>query len=141
VAALQALIATCGLDDRITLTGELDAGGLDAAYDRADLLVAPSLHETFGMAAAEAVARGLPVVSSSVGAIAAIAGDGALLVPPGDADALKAALARAIGDPVLRAKLAAGSRVAREKLGSWEAALDRMCAVLTALPPDGRFAL
>jgi len=139
-ARVNELIRTLGLGDRITLAGELDAAGVEAAYDDADVFVLPTLHETFGMAVAEAIAHGLPVVSTPVGAIAEIAGDGALLVPPGDVAALSAALTQVIGESGLRARLAAGARDARERLPSWDAALDRMCAVLTAAA-DGRVAL
>jgi glycosyltransferase involved in cell wall biosynthesis len=96
------------------------------------VFVLPTLHETFGMAVAEAIARGLPVVSTPAGAIPEIAADGALLVPAGDAAALGAALARVIAEPALRDRLAAGARAARPRLPSWDDALDKMCAVLTA---------
>jgi glycosyltransferase involved in cell wall biosynthesis len=126
------LVHSLRLEDRVTFAGELDAAAVDAAYDRADVFVLPTLHETFGMAVAEAIARGLPVVSTSTGAIPEIAADGALLVPPGDVTALSAALAEVIREPALRDRLAAGARAARERLPTWDAALDRMCAVLTA---------
>jgi glycosyltransferase involved in cell wall biosynthesis len=139
-ARVSDLIRTLALGERITLTGELDAAEVEAAYDGADVFVLPTLHETFGMAVAEAIAHGLPVVSTPVGAIAEIAGDGALLVPPRDVAALSAALAQVIADPRLRDRLAAGARDARGRLPSWDAVLDRMCAVLTAAA-DGRVAL
>jgi glycosyltransferase involved in cell wall biosynthesis len=134
---VREMIRTLELGDRITLAGELDAAGVAAAYDAADLFVLPTLHETFGMAVAEAIARGLPVVSTPTGAIPAIVGDGALLVPPGDVTALTAALTQVIAEPALRDRLATGAREARERLPSWNVALDRMCAVLTAVA-DGR---
>jgi glycosyltransferase involved in cell wall biosynthesis len=131
-ARVTELVRTLRLEDRVTLAGELDGAAVDAAYDAADVFVLPTLHETFGMAVAEAIARGLPVVSTPAGAIAEVAGDGALLVPPGDVAALSAALARVIAEPALRDRLATGARAARERLPSWDAALDKMCAVLTA---------
>jgi glycosyltransferase involved in cell wall biosynthesis len=139
VARLRALITTLGLAERVMFAGELDDAGVSAAYDAADVFVLPTLHETFGMAVAEAIARGLPVVSTPTGAIAEIAGDGALLVPPGDVVQLSVTLRRVIGDPTLRNRLAAGARAARERLTSWDTALDKMCAVLTAVA-DGRIA-
>ncbi|HEY7172643.1 MAG TPA: glycosyltransferase family 4 protein [Vicinamibacterales bacterium] len=131
-ARITALVPALRLADRVTFTGELDGPAVDAAYAGADVFVLPTRHETFGMAVAEAIAHGLPVVSTPAGAIAEIAGDGALLVPPGDVAALSAALARVIAEPALRDRLAAGARAARQRLPSWDAALDRMCAVLTA---------
>jgi glycosyltransferase involved in cell wall biosynthesis len=139
VAHVRELMSGLGLADRITLAGELDGDAVSAAYDAADVFVLPTLHETFGMAVAEAIARGLPVVSTPTGAIAEIVADGALLVPPGDVDRLAVVLGRVIRDSALRDQLAAGARAARERLTSWDAALDRMCAVLTAAA-DGRIA-
>ena len=54
-------------------------------YDRTDVFVLATLRETYGMAVAEALAHGLPVVSTSTGAIPALVGtDAGLLVAPGD---------------------------------------------------------
>ena len=63
VDRLRVLLGTLGLDDRVSLAGELDADALAACYDAADLFVLATLRETFGMAVAEALARGLPVVA------------------------------------------------------------------------------
>jgi glycosyltransferase involved in cell wall biosynthesis len=120
-----------GLDDRIVLTGELDAPDLDALYDRADLFVLPTLHETYGMAVAEALARGVPVVSTRTGAIPDLVGDDAgILVRPGDEKAFTDALRAVITDPGLRTRLAAGARRRRDRLPSWEDAARQMNAVL-----------
>jgi glycosyltransferase involved in cell wall biosynthesis len=120
-----------GLDDRIVLTGDLGAPDLDALYDRADLFVLPTLHETYGMAVAEALARGVPVVSTRTGAIPDLVGDDAgILVPPGDEKAFTDALRAVITDPDLRTRLAAGARRRRDRLPSWEDAARQMSAVL-----------
>ena len=120
-----------GLDDRIVLTGELDAPGLDALYDRADLFVLPTLHETYGMAVAEALARGVPVVGTRTGAIPELVGDDAgILVPPGDEKAFTDALRAVITDPGLRTRLAAGARRRRDRLPSWEDAVRKMSEAL-----------
>jgi glycosyltransferase involved in cell wall biosynthesis len=90
------------------------------------------------MAVAEALARGLPVVSTTTGAIADLVGDDAgLLVPPGDAEALAGALGRVVGDNGLRAGLARGARRARGRLRSWEQAVDEMAAALDRLEAHG----
>src|SRR5205823_3064710 len=59
---VRAAVHAAGLDRRITFVGELDRAALDRLLDTADLVVHASLHETYGMAVAEALARGLPVV-------------------------------------------------------------------------------
>jgi glycosyltransferase involved in cell wall biosynthesis len=123
-----------GLGDRIVLTGDLGAPDLDALYDRADLFVLPTLHETYGMAVAEALARGVPVVSTRTGAIPDLVGDDAgMLVPPGDEKAFTDALRAVITDPDLRTRLAAGARRRRDRLPSWEDAAARMSEALVRL--------
>ena len=134
-AALRAQLAALGLADRVTLRGEAGPEGLAAAYDGADLFVWPSLYEGYGMALAEALARGLPVVATRVGAACALVGDDAgLLVPPGDVVALRAALARWLDEPHLRARCAAGALQARARLPRWDQACAGFAQVLEALP-------
>jgi glycosyltransferase involved in cell wall biosynthesis len=130
VRQLRAEIDAHNLNDRISLTGEVDAAGLAALYNRSDLFVLASLHETFGMAVAEALARGLPVVSTDTGAIAKLVGDEAgIVVPPGNQNALAHALESAM-DPRVRARLAQGSRRVREHLRTWQ---DAASATIEAL--------
>ncbi|MEV7234300.1 glycosyltransferase family 4 protein [Streptomyces sp. NPDC051020] len=79
----------------------------------AEIACVPSLYEGFSLPAAEAMATGTPLVATTGGAIPEVAGpDGetCLAVPPADAGALAAALARLLGDPELRARLGAAGR-------------------------------
>jgi len=132
---VRAVIAGHGLGARVHLHGEVDDAALQAFYDRADVFVLPSLHEGYGMALAEALARGLPVVSSTAGAIAdTVPADAGLLVPPGDGLALRVALARVLEEPALRARLAEGARAARQQLPSWAQAVERFASVLQEAP-------
>jgi len=132
-AGVRAAIAGHGLGARVHLHGEVDAAALQGFYDRADVFVLPSLHEGYGMALAEALARGLPVVSSTAGAIVDTVPPAAgLLVPPGDVLALRRALARVLDEPALRAGLAAGARAARRQLPRWPHAVERFASVLRA---------
>ena len=83
------------------------------------------------MAVAEALARGLPVISSTTGAIPAFVGQEAgLLVPPGDGDALAHALRRFCEDEPLRRRLTDGSRRVRAGLPTWDDAARKMSRVL-----------
>lgn len=132
-AALRDAIATTGLADRIALAGELRGEALDAAFDRADLFVSASGYEGYGMALAEALARGLPIVATAGGAVADwLPAEAALLVPPEDEAALAGALARAIGEPGVRARLREGAIAARARLPRWEEQTRRAEAVLRA---------
>jgi glycosyltransferase involved in cell wall biosynthesis len=80
-----------------------------ACLAAADVVALPSLHEGLGVAALEAMAAGRPVVASRVGGLAevVVAEDTGLLVPPNDAEALAAAIARLAADPALRARFGA----------------------------------
>lgn len=88
------------------------------------------------MALAEALARGLPIVSTTGGAIPeTVPADAGLLVPPGDADAFAAALRRVFEEEGLWARLAAGARRAREALPTWPETARRFAAEIGG-PPD-----
>jgi glycosyltransferase involved in cell wall biosynthesis len=122
----------------VSFTGDLDATALERCYDTADLFVLATEQETYGMAVAEALARGLPVVSTLTGASPSLVGDDAgLLVPPGDRVALTTAMSLAIGDASLRARWAEGARRARTRLPSWDAAARRMATVLETVRARG----
>jgi glycosyltransferase involved in cell wall biosynthesis len=131
VPQLRKTLRALGLENRVSLVGDLDSASLAECYDRADLYVSATLHETYGMAIAEALARGLPVVSTTTGAIPELVGDHAgLLVPPGDQKALSRALSKVLGDPQLRRRLANGARCVRERLPTWQDAVSKMAAAL-----------
>lgn len=120
-----------GLDDRIRWAGEADEATLSTAYDAADVFVLPTLHEGYGMVVAEAVACGLPVVSTRVGGIPDLVGDDSgILVEPGDSTALAAALRIVVGDAAARVRLTAGARARRETLTRWPDAIHRWDGVL-----------
>ena len=130
VQMLRAMIRTLDLEQRVHLAGEVDPVELEILYDSADLFVLATLHETFGMAVAEALARGLPVVSTDTGAIAQLVADEAgIVVPPGHRDAFSHALASAM-DPRIRQQLAQGSRRLRSRLRTWEDAASTMAQAL-----------
>jgi glycosyltransferase involved in cell wall biosynthesis len=139
VERLRALLRTERLEDRVVLAGEMDRAALSAQYTGADVFVLPTLHEGYGMVVAEALARGLPVISTATGAIGELLtfeGDvrparrAGLLVPPGDVAALTSALAAVIRDADLRARLAEGARGMRDRLPTWDVASARMAEVI-----------
>ena len=131
---VRATAASLRIADRVTFAGELDATALAGCYGRADVFVLATRHETYGMAVAEALAHGLPVVATTTGAIPALVGNEAgLLVPVDDDAALGAALARVIGDAPLRQRLAEGARRRREALPTWADAARRLADALQAV--------
>ncbi len=133
-AQLRTLIGELGLTNRIEWLGELDADALAVRYQQADVFVLPSWYEGYGMALAEALARGLPIISTTAGAIPdTVPADAGLLVPPGDAAALADALVRVLTESELRQRLAAGARAARRTLPDWPSVCAQFAATLDAL--------
>jgi glycosyltransferase involved in cell wall biosynthesis len=130
VTRVRELIRAGGLEDRVSLAGDMDAAALAVEYDRADLFVLSTFYEGYGMAVAEALARGLPVVSTATGAIEDLVCDGGIVVPPGDPAAFTAALACVIADAPLRARLAEGARRVRDRLPTWDTAAASMAQAL-----------
>ncbi len=109
-AALEAEVRALNLADRVHFLGwRSDAHAVFAALD---LLLAPSLWEGFGLVFLEAMAFGVPVISTRVSAIPEIVIDGETgwLVPPRDADAVAAALREALSDPTRRSARGANGR-------------------------------
>ena len=139
VRAVRRMISATRLDRRITLAGERPQRSVAKAYRAADAFVLPSFHEGYGMAYAEAMAHGLPVIATDAGAIAeTVPCRAGLLVPPGDPAALARALRHLIAEPALAARLAAGSRAAGARLRDWPqttAEWERACNRLAALGP------
>ncbi|BCB18735.1 glycosyltransferase family 4 protein [Bosea sp. ANAM02] len=119
-AELRDGIARAGLAERILLTGGVQTGRLAQLYDEADLFVMSSFYEGYGMVLTEALARGLPIVTTLSGAGAEALPDAAALkVPPGDAAALAKALARLIDAPAERRQRADAAWAAAGDLPRW----------------------
>ncbi|MBA4789376.1 MAG: glycosyltransferase family 4 protein, partial [Rhizobiales bacterium] len=130
---LRAALAQWGLADRVRLAGALDRAALDAAYLESDLFVHPSLYEGYGMVLAEALRRGLPLVCTTGGAAAQTVPDGAgLKVPPGDVEALRAALEPLLEDRAARRDLAARAHAAGLGLSTWDATAAAIAGVIMA---------
>jgi len=120
-AQLDADIEAHGLGDRVAVLGAVSPERIVELYLASDLFVLASRFEGYGMALAEAIAHGLPVVSTMAGAIpdTVPAGTG-LLVPPDDIAALAQALRHLIGDPAERQRLAMNARAAAAQLPTWQ---------------------
>jgi glycosyltransferase involved in cell wall biosynthesis len=132
--ALTARARENGIADRVTMTGVLTEDELDAAYRRTDLLVAPSRVESYGMAIADALRRGIPVVATAVGGIPlTVAPTGAAILVPPDADALSEALGRWMTDPALRETLRAEARRGGPALPTWADTVDRVADALAGI--------
>jgi glycosyltransferase involved in cell wall biosynthesis len=116
-------IAEAGLEARVECIGECQPDALDAAYHSAGLCVLPSRYEGYGMVVTEALARGLPVITTTGGALAETAPDDCCLkVAPGDFVGLREALAGWFDDAQMRLSMTRAAVARRETLRDWKAA-------------------
>jgi glycosyltransferase involved in cell wall biosynthesis len=135
---LRTRITRLGYGHRVRLAGVLTGTALSHAYTTADLLVAPSRSETYGMTVTEALAHGLPVIAAAVGGLPEALGSAAdgtrpgQLVPPGDPAALAAALGDWLDDERHRHRLRAAARQRRSALPGWEQTTQEIANALAA---------
>lgn len=120
-----------GLGGRVEFTGWLEAERARATLAAATIFVLPSFVEGMPMALLEAMALGLPVIATPVGGVPEIVThqvDG-LLVPPGDVDALAAAIARLMSEPALRERLGRAARETAAQRFSLDSAVERLLGI------------
>jgi glycosyltransferase involved in cell wall biosynthesis len=119
-AQLDTAIQVHGLESRVAVLGAVRSERLTELYLAADIFVLASRFESYGMALTEAIAHGLPVVSTKVGAIpTTVPANTGLLVPPEDVAALAAALQSLIANEAERCRLARNARAAARQLPTW----------------------
>lgn len=107
-----------GVGDRVTVTGRVDDGDLASLYAGASLVVMPSRAEGFGLPVLEAMALGVPVVTSDDPAMCEVGGGASQLFPVGDPTALCAAIVRVLSDAALRAQMIEAGRLRAQDF-SW----------------------
>lgn len=124
------------LTERVSFTGALTGSPLKAVFATADLVVFASRRESYGMAVTEALARGIPVVTTDVGGLPEAVGaapDGSrpgLLFPSDDAGALADRLERWLTDEELRVRLRQAAAGRRTTVGTWTQTAARVAEVL-----------
>ncbi len=104
---LQEYILTKGISDKVRFTGFLNGRELSEEYEKADIFVAPTLKEGFGMAVLEAMSYGLPIVASNVGAVCEVIEDriNGLLVEPENPELLSSGIHEILEKPILKEQL------------------------------------
>jgi glycosyltransferase involved in cell wall biosynthesis len=117
-----------GLEGKVRVLGEVDDEQLAALYRRAACLFCPSLVEGFGLAVAEAMHAGTPVVCSTGGALPEVGGDAVLAIEPTDCEAMVDALARVLSDPELAAELVRRGRLRAQEFTWKRGARDALAA-------------
>lgn len=133
LATLAPLGLELGTD--VVEVGSVPEAEMAAWYRAADLLAFPSVKEGFGLAALEAMAAGVPVVTSDLPVFREwiVPGRDALFAPVGDAGALAAAMSEVLDDPALRARLVESGLEVADRY-SWEASARRHLEVYAGVP-------
>jgi glycosyltransferase involved in cell wall biosynthesis len=133
--ALRALAGELGVSDDVRFAGPLTREEVALRCRQSDMFVLTPYEEAFGNVFAEAIAAGLPVVGSDIGAIPELVaqGENGILVVAGDAAAIARAITELGDDPARRAAMAAGNRARAVALLSWDRAADRYLALYAEL--------
>ncbi len=111
-----------GIRDRVEFISDLTFEDIVRLYAEATIAVCPSVYEGFGFPAAEALACGVPLVSTSGGSLPEVVGDAGLVVPPKDSPALAKAISTLLDDADLRARLSVEGRERVLRHFPWEKA-------------------
>ncbi len=121
---VRRLIWDLGIEQLVTFTGRIEEQELVRQYAMASVAVVPSLYEGFGLPAGEAMACGVPVISTTGGALPEVVGDAGILVPPGDADALAREIIRLLDNPEYARKLGEAGYKRVQQHFTWERAAE-----------------
>lgn len=132
------LVERLGLAERVEFKDRITNDELVAEYNRAELMVMPSLFEGFGLPALEAFATGTPLVAAAAGALPEVVGEAAVKVPARDGSAIAEAVMRLHADPAERARLAAAGRERVRSGFTWDRAAELMEGIYRELAAGGR---
>lgn len=124
----QAFIKTNDLERSVTYLGKPSKPTLAQIYNAADILLAPSLYEGFGLTVLEAMACGTPVITSNVSSLPEVTGDAAILVDPMDVQAMTEAVCTLQQNPAYRAELI-DKGLARAKAFTWQRAAEKIALI------------
>ncbi|OPY93324.1 MAG: D-inositol 3-phosphate glycosyltransferase [Syntrophaceae bacterium PtaU1.Bin231] len=119
---VERLVSDLGIGESVRFTGRIASEEFARCYAEATMAVIPSLYEGFGMPAGEAMACGVPVVSTTGGALPEVVGDAGILVPPGDSAALEKAILFLLDHPERRSSLGKAGRERVNGSLTWEQA-------------------
>ncbi len=132
------MIRTLDIGRRVTFTGRISSDAFVREYARATVAVIPSVYEGFGLPAGEAMACGIPVISTTGGALPEVVGDAGILVPPANADALTRAIIDIMDHPDLARRLGAAGHQRVQQHLTWNAAARKTVEVYRKAINDHR---
>ncbi|MCP4105221.1 MAG: glycosyltransferase family 4 protein [Desulfobacteraceae bacterium] len=119
------LIRELDIGKLITFTGRIDNEEFVRQYAKASVTVVPSVYEGFGLPAGEAMACGVPVISTTGGALPEVVGDAGILVPPEDCDALAKAVTELLDNPDRAEELGRAGYKRVHDMFTWEKAAEK----------------
>ena len=122
------LIRKLGIGHRVNFTGRIDHREFVQQYARAAVAVVPSVYEGFGLPAGEAMACGVPVISTTGGALPEVVGDAGILVQPANSAALAGAIRELLNNPSRARKLGMAGYRRVQKHFTWEKAAEKTVA-------------
>jgi len=132
VALIRRKLSDYGFDRRLQLAGQLDEARLSALYTSADIFALASLYEGYGMAFAEAIAHGLPIIGSGEGAVRdTVPRSAGFVSAAGDVAAFAGALRSLLSNAELRREKADGAWRHGQTLPDWTSTADIIAKVLT----------
>lgn len=132
----EPLAPPAGLADRLSFLGPVTQDRLDTIRSTTDLVVSASRRESYGMAVAEGLARGIPAVATDIGGHPEVVGAAGVLVPVGDADRLASALRGWLTDPDLRERLRQSATQRSAELATWTETAHAVAEVLNRIRPQ-----
>lgn len=126
---IENLVARLGVSDIVRFTGRIENEEFADYYAKSTIAVVPSLYEGFGIPAAEAMACGVPLISTSGGALPEVVGEAGMIVPPADAKALAGAIQHLLQSPEERKKYARAGLTRVNSVFSWKKAAQEVVEV------------
>jgi glycosyltransferase involved in cell wall biosynthesis len=122
----EKLVKYLGIEDRVKFVSGISTEQMVRYYAEATIAVVPSVYEGFGLPAGEAMACGVPVVSTDGGALPEVVGDAGIIVPAKSVEALASAIDELLEDPAQRAELGAKGRARILEQFCWQVCAGQM---------------
>ena len=137
-SGISKLIRQLGIQDKVTFTGRITDNEFIRQYALATAAVVPSVYEGFGLPVGEAMASGVPVISTTGGALPEVVGDAGILVPPKDHGALSRAMETLMDNPDLARRFGeAGYKRVQENF-TWKKAAEKSVDIYRKVIRDYR---
>lgn len=138
--AIEQLVRELNLKNCVNFTGRIEYEDFARLYASATMAVIPSVYEGFGMPAGEAMACGVPVISTTGGALPEVVGDAGILIPPADQNALEEAIVTLLDDPDRRQRLGEAGLSRVKSAFTWRHAAQKTVEIYKETIDDyGRF--